>query len=166
MSPISSTTKNKGITLIETILYVFILTLLMGVIVQLFIAIGGAYKNIKAARETEIAGTIAIDRVLREIRNASSVVVAQSSLGTNPGALTISGIDESLNDYTVSFAVSSGVLTASRDGGAAEALTPAGATVNFLVFNKLTNPNSEGVRVELEISNKKFYGFAALRGSY
>lgn len=147
-------------------MYLFILVLLMTIIVQLFVAINGAYKNIKAAREMEIAGTIALDRILRETRNASSVVLADSSLGTSPGALTVSGIDEDLNDYTASFTVSSGVLMLSKDGGAPEAITPESVGVDYLSFTRVLNPNSEGIRVELEISSKRFYGFTALRGSY
>ena len=84
---------NRGVSLIETVLYITLLLLIMSVIVQTFISMGGVYKNIKLTRELESSGAIVMESMLREIRNAKSVVVGNSVLGTSPGILEISGVD-------------------------------------------------------------------------
>jgi len=165
---------NKGVTLMETILYMMILTFIMGVIVQMLVAIGGMYRGLKVTRELESSGTIVMERMLREVRNASNVVLNESTFGTSPGTLTISGTDESGNLYKITFSVSSGIARISKDGGQPVALTSSSGAVSYLLFTRVTSPNSEGVRIELEISgtsgtiskSERFYGFAVLRGSY
>ncbi len=165
---------NRGITLVETILYMVLLTLVMSVIVQMLIAIGGIYRSIKLTRELESSGTIAMESMLREIRNASSVVVNESVLEVDPGVLTIAGIDEDLDPYSITFNISAGAIQISKNGGAPAALTSSSGVASYLLFTRVTNANSEGVKIELEMSGTSgptsksewFYGFAVLRGSY
>ena len=158
----------------ETILYMVILTFVMGVIVQMLISIGGMYRGIKVTRELESSGTIAMERMLREIRNASSVITGESFLGTNPGVLTITGIDENLNPYKIKFSVSLGVLQIAKDSEDPVALTSSSGIVSYLLFTHVATSTSEAIRIEMEVSgnsgpvpkSEKFYGFAILRGSY
>lgn len=175
MSAKSSTIKkNKGVALIEVVFYLAVLTLFMGAVVKAFLAMGEVYKNIKAERELEISGTIAMENMLREIRGASSVALAQSFLGASPGSLALAGADENLNPYSVYFSADSGTIFVSKNGGAAVPLVPSDVQAARLVFYRAVNANSEGVRIELEMSStasgtlksEKFYGFAVLRGSY
>jgi Tfp pilus assembly protein PilW len=165
----------SGFTLVETIIYVVLMTLVMGVIVQMLIAIGGIYRGIKLESELENSGTIAMETMLREIRNASNVSVSESVLGVSPGTLTISGIDENSNPYKVAFNTSAGgAIMVSKNGAAPVALTSSSGAVSYLLFTRITNANSEGVRIELEMSgssgtaskSERFYGFTVLRGSY
>lgn len=166
--------RNRGTSLVEMVLYIVLLTLVTGIIVQMLVAMGGVYRNIKLTRELESSGTIAMEQMLREIRNSSSVVVGGSVLGASPGTLVISGTDESQNSYQVAFSVESGTLQISKNGETPTALTSSPVSVSYLMFNRVANTNSEGVRVELEVSgnagsvskSQKFYGFAVLRGSY
>lgn len=174
MSATFLTIKNKGTSLVEVILYVVLLTLVTGIIIQMLIAVGGVYKNIKLTRELESSGAISMERMLREIRNSSSVVVSESTLGATPGILVVSGIDEDSNFYQIKFNVASEALQISKDSEAPTALTSSPISVSRLIFSHITNTNSQGVRVELEVSgtvgvvskSEKFYGFAVLRGSY
>ncbi len=156
----------RGITLIETIIYMVLLTLVMGVIVQMLVAMGGVYRNIKLTREIESSGTIAMESMLREIRNASNVVTSGSTLEESPGKLIIAGTDESFNPYNMTFDTAGGAIRVSKDGDAPAALTSSSVAVNYLLFNRVSTSTSEGVRIELEISGKRFYGFTVLRGSY
>ena len=164
----------KGLTLIEAVLYVFLLMLIMTVIVGSLMAIGKAYRKVKAARELESTGAIIMESILREVKNASLVDLANSTLGVNPGALSLLGTDESGTPYAVSFETSSGILQISRDEDVAEPLNTSAGTVSYILFNHLNNTNSEAVRIELELRSllssppktERFYGFAVLRGSY
>lgn len=160
--------------MVETILYIVLLVTVMSLIVQMLISLSGVYKNIKLTRELESSGAIVMETILREIRNASSVVVTGSILNTSPGKIIIEGVDESDNPYEITFDVASSTVRISRDGSQPVALSSRMATTSLLIFKHITNANSEGVRVELQMSgvsgsnykNEKFYGFAVLRGSY
>lgn len=177
MSAIFLTTKKSsraGVTLVEMVIYVLLLTFITGIIVQMLVAVGGVYRNIKLTRELESSGTIVMENILRESRNASSVVVDDSVLGTSPGILKIAGIDESGANYTIVYDVFSAAVRISKDGEPPVALTSSSITVSSLIFRNVNSGNSEGVRIELEVSevaglvskSKKFYGFTVLRGSY
>lgn len=165
---------NRGVSLIETVFYVVLLALVMGIIVQMLISLSGIYKGIKLTRELESSGSIVMEGILREVRNASSVVTGESVLGTNPGVLTIAGLNEDLSPYEITFDTSLGVVRMSKNGSAPTAISSLSATSTLLIFTRVTNANSEGLRVELEISgfsgsvskSQKFYGFTVLRGSY
>ncbi|MFH0804482.1 MAG: hypothetical protein V1896_02685 [Candidatus Zambryskibacteria bacterium] len=178
MSAISLTIKkpfyNRGVSLVEMILYIVLMTLVMGIIVQMLISISGIYRDIKLTRELESSGTVAMESMLREIRNASSVVLGESILGVSPGAIVVLSVDEDLNSYEMAFDAAEGTLRISKDSETPVALTSSSGVVSYLVFTRVTNANSEGVRIELEISgtagsvskSERFYGFAVLRGSY
>ena len=162
-----------GVTLVEMILYVVLLVFVMSIIVQMLVSIGGVYRSIKITREIESSGAIAMEQMLREIRNASMVEITGSVLGTSLGALTISGTDESSNPYKTNFSVNSGVLQISKNDGVPVSLTSSPVVVSYLLFNRVATSTSEGVRVEMEVTgvgpvsrSERFYGFTVIRGSY
>jgi hypothetical protein len=164
----------RGTSLVEMVLYVVLLTFVVGIIVQMLITIGGVYRNIKLTRELESSGTIALETMLREIRNASNVEAGESDLNVNPGFLVISGTDENLNPYKIKFNVVSGALQVSKNNESPTALTSSSGVIDHLLFSRVATSTSEGVRIEMEITgtagpvskSEWFYGFAVLRGSY
>lgn len=178
MSPIFSKTKKvlekKGFSLIETVLYITLLAVVMVVIVQMLVYVGGIYRHIKLERELEVSGTVALESMLREIRNATDVSSGQSMLEASPGWITLSGVDEGGVPYTVKFDVSSGALRIAKDSETPAAITSESVSVSYLLFDYVSSSHSKAVRVELEVSGnsgginktERFYGFAVLRGSY
>jgi hypothetical protein len=173
-SIIKKANPKKGVTLIEALFYVVVLTIASAVIVQMLLSMTATYKKIKVSRELESVGAITMEAMLREIRNGSAVVVGQSTFDVSPGTLTISGTDDGGIMYSVKFDVSNGSLRIAKNGGTPEELTSTIGKVESLVFKYLTNSNTEGVRIELVlkgtfgtvVKTEKFYGFAVLRGSY
>lgn len=165
---------SKGFSLVEMVLYVALLTVVTLTIIQMLISISGIYRSIKLDRELEVAGTIAMESLLREIRNASSVNLGESVLDVNPGSITLNGVDESASPYVIKFIVDSGILKVSKDDEIPSAITASSITVSYLLFTHITNPVSRGVRVEIEVSgnagpiykSERYYGFTVMRGSY
>ena len=166
--------KQRGFSIIEALLYVVLLAIVTSVIVQMLISLSGVYKNIKLTRELESSGTIVMESILSEVRNASNVVLAESVFGVDLGTLTLSGIDPNDVAYELSFDVSSSTVRVAKDGATPIALSSMSATTSILTFTYVSNSHAQGVRVILQMSgvagssyqNKKFYGFAVLRGSY
>lgn len=165
---------SKGIVLIETVLYIVLLAVVMGVIVQMLLSLSGVYKNIKLTRELESSGAIVMETILREVRNASSVTVAQSVFNSDNGKLALVGINEAGDPYEVAFDLNNNLVRIAMDSGTAVALSARSATTSALRFSYVSNTNSEAVRVEITMTGnvqgvtktEKFYGFAVLRGSY
>lgn len=166
--------KTRGVTLVEAILYLTLFIVVLGVVINMLLAINSSYKEIRLNREIEISGTVTMESLLREIRNASSIDVSNSQFGVNPSKITLMGVDESSNAYTKTYDVLDGAFRVSKDGGTPEILTSSLGSVSSLVLKRLTTSASEAIKIELEITGtlgslsktEKFYGFAVLRGSY
>lgn len=164
----------RGVTLIEALFYVVVLTIASAVIVQMLLSMTATYKKIKVSRELESVGAIAMEAMLREVRNGTATVLGQSIFGASPGKLTVSGTDNGGNIYSTTFDVSNGALRISKNGGTPEELTSSIGKVERLIFKYLTNSNTEGIKIELTLrgtfgtvtKTENFYGFAVLRGSY
>ncbi|MEK7642331.1 MAG: hypothetical protein AAB392_00845 [Patescibacteria group bacterium] len=165
--------KNSGITLIETIIYSVILLLVLFAITTTLGSLTSSHREALVNRLVQSSGSVAMEKMMREIRSAEAVNLGSSSLGVSPGALSLTGINEQ-TPYSVSFNLGGGILQVTKDGGSPGNLTSSATTITELIFERLTNSNSEGVRVTLEIQatvgNKtktlELTDFAVLRGSY
>lgn len=165
--------KQSGITLIETIIYAIILLLVLLVIIAVLGALTGSHRRAMVNRLVESSGAVAMEKIGREIRSAEAVNVGSSALGVNLGTLALSGLNAG-TPYEVIFNTAGGILQVSKDGGPAGNLTSSAVTVTKLLFERITNANSEGVRITLEleaqygneIKTLRLNNFIVLRGSY
>lgn len=116
-----------------------------------------------------------MERISREIRNASSIDVANSSLGSSPGVLQLNSVDELGNSQTVKFNVSGGELVISYNGVSIGNLLGNNISVSSLIFRRIgTTASGEAVKIELILQDNKsqdlkienFYNTIVLRGSY
>ncbi|PIQ66595.1 MAG: hypothetical protein COV96_00630 [Candidatus Zambryskibacteria bacterium CG11_big_fil_rev_8_21_14_0_20_42_18] len=163
--------KSRGFSLVEMIIYMFILVLMLAVIMNIIISVISSGRIIKALRNIENSTLISLERITRETRQAQSVNTDSSILGTNPGELVLQGVDADGNPRTVKFYLSSGVLMLSENGVDVGALTKSDASVSSLVFKRFSGANSEGIRTEIAIESgtsthyrsNNFYFSAILR---
>ena len=126
-----------------------------------------------ANRLVESSAASAMEKMMREIKSAEAINPGLSSLGTNPGVLALSGINEG-EVYELVFDTSGGILRVSKDGGPVGNLTSSAVTVSDLIFEHIVNENSEGVHITLElqtvygneVKNLRLTNFAVIRGSY
>src|SRR3989338_3004023 len=163
--------KRRGFSLVEMLIYISILVLLLAVIMNIVVSVVRSGRVIKALRNVENSATISLERLVREIRQAESVNVGSSILGSNPGRLVLEGTDIDGNPRTVEFSLSSWTLMFSENGVELGALSQSDARVSNLVFHRFSGPNSEGIRIETTIESGtsthyrsgKFYSSAILR---
>jgi hypothetical protein len=117
---------------------------------------------------------VAGDRIVREIRGATSIDVAVSSFGVSPGVLQLNTKDSSGANTTVKFFVSGGKLHVSEGGVDKGPLVLSHVTIGRLVFYEITTSGVPAVRFELELTSNRgsrsetrsFTGAAVLRNSY
>lgn len=153
--------------------YVAILSLCFLAVTETLIVATRAFGSFRAAeRIAEDAGP-ALERVVREVRDANAVSGA-SVLGSHPGKLILATTNGSGAARTVEFYLDSEKLSLKEDGAVTGALTSGKTTVTNLVFRKVTTARSQGVKIELTLAsgtgsaarNENFYVTAVLRDSY
>ncbi len=164
----------RGTTLIEGVFYIFVLTLMFGAIIGALVSLSRSYRSIQSAQNVETTAEVSLDRIVREIRDATSIDIANSTLGSSPGVLTLNTTDVSGNATTIQFYASSSRVRVKEAGVDIGPLTPSAASVTSLIFRTITTAQSQGVKIEMTVTSgtgtaaktKKFYASAIERGSY
>ena len=162
----------KGFSLAETIVYIALLAIIFIVVVNSLIAIMSSYYSIKSSRDIENSAMLGLDRIERDIKNASSVSAISTS--TDPNSITLNTFDSDNNPLVVHFYVSSGTLLVDENGSYSGPLSDSDVTVSSLLFSPISTGNSNGVKIQMTLQSgvgaafksKNFYDTAVMRGSY
>ena len=157
--------RNSGLSLVEMLFYIALMIILLDVLVRMSSGMLGAYRDIKVSKNIESAAVSAMERMTRDIRNASSSTATSTSAEVT--------LTESAAPTSVRFYVGSSTLKVDENGTYAGPLTPAGVTVTSLVFRKITTAKSQGLKIEMTLSEtlgsishvRNFYDTIELRGS-
>lgn len=168
------TKHTRGFTLVELVVYIAILVLALVIIIEAMAGFAKVYHRVAASQSLARSGSYAMERMVREIRNAQSIDQTGSTFGAHPGRLTL--VTPAAGGTTVSseFSIASSSLQLSRDGVVLGTLTTPGTVVDNLVFYRMATSTSEAVRIILTLSatygtstvSATFYDSAVLRGSY
>jgi hypothetical protein len=163
----------KGISLVETIVYIFILTLVSIIIVNALGSLTSSYRAMKKAEVIENTAQIALERMVREIRGASSIEVSQSTLNASPGVLVLNTTDDLGTPAVVRFYVLNERINLDENGVAQGPLSPVAVRITALTFRRITTLESEAVKIEMTVESsgtdiqiKNFNSTVVLRGSY
>jgi len=159
----------RGVTLIETLVYIAVMLVLSGALFLTFFSLDTVLVRNKVERELTDSASVSLERMSRAIRSAGSVNTGLSTLGSSPGALAVQE-----GTTTTRFYISGNNLMMSVNGVVLGPLTADGVTVESLVFTRYVGVSSEMVRVALTLSSdnpaasstRTFYTSAVLRGSY
>lgn len=164
---------NKGYTLLEAVIYVAVLGFLSIVLISTVILTSRTFIGFQVVNRLDESATLTLDRMVREIRQANSVDLGQSTFGSSPGRLvlntTIGG-----TATTMQFYLQNGVVLVKQGSAAAATSTSPSVQATSLIFRYLTTSRSQAVRVELTLAKangvgartETFYTTAVLRGSY
>jgi len=176
MSKIFSSKREKfrGVSLIETIVYISILIMIVSVIVGALSFTTRSYRRIQSAEIIESTAVISLDRMNREIRDASGIDTTQSVFNTSPGILMLNTTDENDVATTVKFFVAEGVIRVVEGGVDIGPISRNMARVTTLLFQSITNSQSKAIKIKMTVEvgqgesylSKSFYSTVVLRGSY
>ena len=166
----------RGITLIETVVYVAILAVIVVGALRLLLSSSFNVAAVRAERKIIADGKFALELLLRETRLSSDVISGGSAFGVNPGILQLRSLASpgSGSEATKTFTLSGGRITRQAEGGSTEYLTGADTRVTHLIFWRSTNSKSDLIRIKLTLEagqgrsreSATFYGAAALRRKY
>lgn len=168
------TSSPRGFSLVEMLFYMAILSIALLAVTQTLIVMVRSYGNLRAAHRIEQDAGLALERMLREARDASDITDAESVFGSHPGELFLTTTTAAGAARTVEFYLLNGQLMLKEDGAVTGALTGTKTTVTNLIFRKITTARSKGVKIELTMTSgagsalktEIFYGTAVLRDSY
>lgn len=163
---------NSGFSLVEMVIYVTLLVVIFLIVVNTILSFTGSYQSLRALRALDHSSVSSMERITRDIRGATSVDTANSTLGTSPGVLTLTQTVGSVST-TTKFYLQGGVVKVDVNGVYSGPLTLTGTSVTNLVFTKLTSSISSAVKVDLTVSatvgtttkTKIYHSTVILRGS-
>ncbi len=169
------TSKQRGFTLIELVVYAALVSVVGGIVLGLMIPMYKAGAEARISRRINTSGALMMERLMRETKDAESIKTASSTFATHPGVFVLNSTNASSTGGTLKFSLSGGRGILTYGDGSSQFLTSSQTEISELKFWRLVSTTSEGVRVKLTISDtsagsttrvRTFYGSAILRGSY
>ena len=163
----------RGYTLLEITISVSILSLVLVVALSTLSIFVRSYQSIQAVGRIDSSATVALERITREIRHASSIDYINTTLTTHPGRLVLNSVYNG-STTTIDFYFDNGVLKMKRGGVEIGALTRKNVTVDNLIFYVSSNALSSIIRTDIDLAisvrgattSATFYSSTVLRGAY
>ncbi len=165
---------NMAFSLVETIIYVALLAIILTVIIDSILVMSNAYRSVTVTRNIEDTALISMDRMTREIRNASSIDETQTVYNNDHGAIFLNSIDASNTPTSIKFYLSGQRILIDENGTYLGPITSSNVLVDSLYFRPIVSSSSVGIKIEMVLESgtgqylKKvnFYDTVVLRGSY
>lgn len=159
---------NRGISIVETIIYLAIFTIISIVVINSFIVVLNSFAVTRTNHTLLNSGSLAMDRIAYEIRQASSI----NAIITDGDTLCLKDI--SALDCIVKFEKNVDTLELSQNGSVVGNMLSSDVILTRLVFNRISGTNSEAVKIEMDLQNinskiiktETFYNTVVLRGAY
>jgi len=163
-------TKNQGFSLIETMVYLFILSILIVVLIYALVVMIGVFTASRVERNLSQSAVSALGRVVQELRRANSATV----ISANQLSLNTTDWSGGAAVTTVQLSVQNDALMIQSGAGAATSLTLGHTQVSSLTFTKIVTTHSEAVKIALSLTDNRgqdppvinFQTTVVLRGSY
>jgi type II secretory pathway pseudopilin PulG len=140
-----------GYSLIEMLIYVFILSLLLIIITNVIFTVTLAGRKALSQRQLYASGETTIDRLVTEIHNATSTDAVLSTFNSSPGRLVLNSSNTAGQYQKLDFYVDNGRLKLNINGTYSGPLTTSATNVSSLIFRKIT-ATSTAIRIELGLT--------------
>ena len=129
---VSGRAKFGGFTLVELIISIAIGMVVIGTVVSLALIAAQNFAATANYASMDTQSRNALDRISREIRNASAVVAFRTN---SPQFLQLTNVNNA-SGATISFDAGAGTLTLAKSGQADQTLLTGCDTFNFQLFNR------------------------------
>lgn len=163
-----------GYSLAEMVVYVGLLALLLGVIVQTSLTMSKVQKRSRAYLDINSAAITAYSKLSRDIRRATSIDEVNSTFGATGGKLVLLMKKPDGSNDSTAYYVSEAKVKVDQNGVYEGDVTQDSMAVSNLTFRKYGSGSTTAVRVEMTLAPEasttvpalNFYGTYVLRGSY
>ena len=148
----------RGFTIIEMLAYIAVLSIILVLIVISLTSLITSENRVNIEKNIETSASTVLERMTRDIRNAKSIDTAGSTLGTNPGVLSLNTTDVEGNPKMEAFYLDNNILKISENSTEAGVLTFSSSRVTELVFESLDRNNKrKRKRTRFKIGNLLFH---------
>ncbi len=162
--------RNKGFSLIEMIIYIAIIAVMFITLVQTVLSFTKSYRELVALRSVDRSAMASLERMTREIRNASVVNAGASLFVTSPGILSVS--QTGVSTTTTRFYTDGGAMKVDVDGQYIGPLTMNRTSVTSLVFRQITGTTT-AIKIDMTLTassgpavrTKSYHATVVLKGS-
>ena len=163
-----------GFTVIETTVYVGLFSLLSIIIMNTMWSTIRISNELRVTRDINDTAVVVMERLTRDIKNATLVDIANSSFASSPGRLTIQTMTASGTAMTVEYFVASSTLRVKENGVDKGSLLSTRTQIEGLVFYYITSGATVAIKTELHMRSLRgastnvdhFYNTTILRGTY
>ncbi len=135
----------------EMVIYITVLSIVTVVIANTLVSFSRSYRDLLALQVVDHSGIDAMEKMTRDIRAATSIDIANSTFGSNPGVLTIVRTTNNIST-TTKFYIQNSILKADVNGSYFGPLSSSGATVTNLVFSKIDSAISKAIKIDMTVS--------------
>lgn len=158
----------RGTSLIELLIYLAILAATTVLVVFTMVQFGDVYRKARFDRKIAVAGEVAMERIVREIRLACDI--NNPFTPTSVSLKTFASHSSASEDCATATSNKSLEFSGGRLTFDGSDLVPSDVTVSRVEFAQIPSVTSKSIHVFLELtvssSKKSFVVSAALRGSY
>jgi type II secretory pathway pseudopilin PulG len=173
----------SGMTLLEVLIYMAILVVILGAIIQTVLLLTTHYRAVRNTRDIEDSAIAVLDRLVRTARSADDIVMSSAIGSSTPSGTDPSTISLIANDLTTGFSTTTTFTvdqTTKRvilyeNGIYLGPITKESVSVIGFKVTHIINSNAKALRVELSllsdqatpaVISKNFYDTVVLRGTY
>lgn len=143
---------SQGFTLVEMILYLFIVGVILSVLALFLLQLLNARTKTYAISEVLSSAHLIEERLSEAVRHASSVEVADSVFQSDPGVLSLNMVNADRTPLVFSLTQDNGQFQLSEGGNNPVVLSPEQIEITNLVFTNLTTQDDTGmIRVEFTV---------------
>ena len=146
----------SGFTLIEMIIYVAIIGGVIASFVSYSLSIGESRNKSYVAQEVHANSRLALDVVTNSIRSANGINVGASTFDADPGILSLSMANLTLNPTIIDLSADDGILRITQGANAPIEITNPNVKVTNLIFENLTSTGGKasiGIDLTIDYAN-------------
>lgn len=144
---ISQINKKKGVSIVETIIYLAIFSAMSIVVINSFIVIISSLSAIRINHNLLTSGSMSMERISREIRQSKSIDL----VNTTSSSLQLNSTDGSGSDMVIKFVKEGNALNIYKNGVIIGNLLSSNVILDSLSFDRISTTNSEGVKIKMTI---------------
>ena len=140
----------SGLTLIETIIYVAILSLIVVAFVVFSLSISSNRNNAFAAQEVQVNLRTAVTLMSQRIRAATDINIPESNFNSDPGYLSLEMASSTLNPTIITLSEDNGAIVIKEGNSATTTVTTDEVVISNLIFRQ-RGGNSPRANIQIEI---------------
>ncbi len=164
---------NKGFSLLETVIYIALMTIILASLIFLIDQASHTYSMLKSNRGIERSAINVMNKISEIASVSTKIEMADTVFEDNSGSIAmIEFNNEGTESTTTKFYLESGRVVMAQNGSVLGPITLAESNVTKLMFKNMSTSTINGFKVELSIDNasssaeymsKAFYNSYILR---